>query len=251
MEVLGIDIGGSGIKGAIVDTNMGGLISERYRVPTPQPATPEAVAEVVADIIKHFKWKGVVGCGFPAPIRHGIVKTVANMHKSWKGININQFFEHSIGNRFYVLNDADAAGLAEFEFGAGRNRKDVILLITVGTGIGTVMFTGGQLLPNTELGHVDFLGKTPEKYVADSVRTQLDMSWKKWGLRFDEVLHYFNRLFYPDLVIIGGGISKKFSKYEKYFTVNTEVVPAQLLNQAGIIGAALAARNGEIAYALS
>ncbi len=245
MELLGIDIGGSGIKGAPVNLETGEFTAERHRIPTPQPATPEAVAEVVTELVQHFNWTGAVGCGFPGLIRHGVVKTAANMHKNWQDINLENFLQQAVGNRFYALNDADAAGLAEFEFGAGKNRADTVLMITVGTGIGTVMFTGGKLLPNTELGHVEFYGRDAEKYVADSVREKLELSWKEWGMRFNEFLVYMEMLFSPDLVIVGGGISKKFEKYVKYFEIEAEIVPAQLLNHAGIVGAALAARNGE------
>lgn len=246
MEVLGIDVGGSGIKGAPVNTTTGSLLSERYRVATPTPATPEQVAEVVNEIVNYFDWSGPVGCGFPAPILHGVAQTAANIDKAFIGTNVEQLFQKATGCSFKVINDADAAGYAEMRLGAGQSVKDgVLLLITVGTGLGSALFTDGRLVPNTELGHLIFKdgGLDCEGYASDAVRKREDLSWDEWAGRFNEVLNYLHSLFYPDMIIIGGGASKKFDLFAHLLSVNTKVVPAQTLNQAGIIGASMAARD--------
>lgn len=243
MEILGIDIGGSGIKGAPVDTEAGNLLAERYRIPTPDPAKPRAVAKVVKDIIDHFEWNGPVGCGFPAVVRDGVTLTAANIHPRWIAKQASALFEEVTGCQVSMINDADAAGLAEMKFGAGRDRKGVVLMITIGTGLGSALFTDGHLLPNTELGHLKIRGKDAEQRASDAVRKAKDLSWKKWARRFDEYLHAVESLFWPDLIILGGGIVKQYEKFGPYLTVQTEVVPAQLMNEAGIIGAALAARD--------
>jgi len=243
-KVLGIDVGGSGIKGAIIDTKSGKLLTERYRIPTPSPATPEQVIDVIDQIIKRFEWTGAVGVGFPAVIQNGIAKTAANIDKSFIGTNIESLITSKSNCPVRVVNDADAAGLAEMKFGAGKKNKGVVVLITVGTGLGTVIFTKGKLLPNTELGHI-FMShdREAELFASDAIRQKLDLSWKQWAIRFDEYLNYIEHLFWPDLFIIGGGVSKSEAKYLQYLTVKTKVMPAQLLNYAGIIGAALAAKK--------
>jgi polyphosphate glucokinase len=243
-KVLGIDVGGSGIKGAIVDTKTGELLTERYRIPTPSPASPEAVADVIKQIAKHFEWQGAVGVGFPAVVMTGTAKTAANVEKSFIGTNIESLVAERIKCPVRVVNDADAAGFAEMKFGAGKDNKGVVLLITVGTGIGTVIFTRGKLLPNTELGHIYLPnGEEAEAFSSDAVRQKKDLSWKEWAKRFNEYLVYMEGLFWPDLIIIGGGVSKNDEKYMQHFTVKSHIVPAQLLNNAGIIGAAIAARK--------
>ncbi|WP_026972251.1 polyphosphate--glucose phosphotransferase [Aliagarivorans marinus] len=239
MRILGVDIGGTGIKGAIVDSVSGELLSERHRIPTPQPATPNAVADTLKQLVDHFEWRGPVGCGFPATVHHGVAQTAANIDKSWIGTNAAALFSAATGCNCVVVNDADAAGVAEMAFGAGQDRSGVVILITVGTGIGTAVFVNGELLPNTELGHL-LLGDTvAEHYASARVREQQDLSWKKWGKRFNTYLQRLEFLFSPDLMIIGGGASKKFDKYVEQFEVKSEVVPAQGLNQAGIVGAAM------------
>ena len=244
MQILGVDIGGSGIKGAIVDTETGKLITERHRIDTPRPATPEAVAKVLAQLVKHFNWSGPVGCGFPASIQHGVARTAANLSDSFIGTNIDQLFSEVTKCPCYNLNDADAAGIAEMNFGVGAGQPGVVLLITIGTGLGTVFFTDGVLLPNTELGHLYMEnGKKGEHFASDSVRKAEDLGWKSWGRRFNEYLCTMEALFWPDLIILGGGASKKFDKFEQTITVNTPVKPATLLNLAGIIGAALHAQS--------
>jgi polyphosphate glucokinase len=243
-KVLGIDIGGSGIKGAIINTKTGDLLTDRYRIPTPVQGKPEQIADVVQQIVDHFKWSGAVGVGFPAVVQNGVAKTAANIDKSFIGTNIENLISNKTHCLVKVINDADAAGQAEMKFGAGKNNKGVVILITVGTGIGTVIFTKGKLLPNTELGHI-YLNKDreAEQYTSDATRQKIDLSWKDWAERFNEYLNYLEQLFWPDLFIVGGGISKNELKFQKYITVKTKVMPAQLLNYAGIIGAALAAKK--------
>jgi polyphosphate glucokinase len=241
MEVLGIDIGGSGIKGAPVETETGELLAERYRLPTPEPSKPEQVADAVAQIAGHFDWHGPVGCGFPSALQNGIVMTAANISKKWIGVNASELFSQTTGCPVVVLNDADVAGIAEMTFGAGRGRNGVVLIVTIGTGLGTALFTQGKLLPNAELGHVELNGSDAEQWASDAARKRDHLSWKKWAGRFDVYLKYLESLFWPELIILGGGASKKFDKFGERLTVQAEVVPAQLLNEAGIVGAALAA----------
>ena len=243
MEILGIDIGGSGLKAAVVDTRSGQLIGARHRIPTPQPARPKTVAKAVAKLVKQYRWQGLVGCGFPAVVQHGIIRTASNIDKSWIGINAIQLFQESTGCKTTVLNDADAAGIAEMKFGAGQGNSGVVVVITVGTGIGSAFFIEGTLFPNTEFGQFYLNGQIAEQYAADVVRKNLDLSWKKWGKRLDKYLQHLEMLVWPDLIIVGGGISKKFEKITKYLTIESKIVPAKLLNDAGIIGASLAAEK--------
>lgn len=243
MQVLGIDIGGSGIKGAIVDTKTGELLTERFRIPTPQPATPSAVTDTVADIVSEFQWQGIIGCGFPAAVRHGIVKTASNIDKSWIGLNASEQITRVTGCPTQLVNDVDAAGMAEMKFGAGKERKGVTMMVAAGTGIGTALFIDKRLVPNTELGFVHIHGMPGEHYAANSVRENEALSWEEWGTRFNDYLKRLESLFWPDLFIIGGGVSKYFELFQQYFTLDTEVVPAGFLNHAGIIGAALAAKS--------
>lgn len=241
MVILGVDIGGSGIKIARVDSTTGEMLSERIRVATPKPSTPNAIAAVIANIVNDLGWNGPIGCGFPAVVQGGIVRTAANVSKKWIGTNAESLFVSATGCQTAVVNDADAAGLAEMRFGAGRGRNGVVMMITIGTGLGTALFTEGQLLPNTELGHLYVKDMKAEHYASDAVRKDKGLSWKKWGKRFDRVLCEYEALFWPDLFVLGGGASHKFEKFEQYLTTKAEVVPAQMLNEAGIVGAALAA----------
>jgi len=215
MQILGIDIGGSGIKGALVNTADGTIIGKKHRIATPQPATPEAVAQTVNKIIKHFNYNGPVGCGFPALIQHGVAKTAANIDKSWVDIDVEKLL-----------------------FGAGNGHQGMVMLLTIGTGIGSAIMNNGELLPSTELGHLEFKADSAEHYCSDAARERDDLSWEKWGKRFNKYLLYLEMLFSPDMFILGGGASKKFDKYSDQFTVNAKVVPARLRNFAGIIGAA-------------
>lgn len=243
MNVLGIDIGGSGIKGAPVNILTGELLEERHRIETPKPATPDAVSNVVKQLIDHFNWSGLVGIGFPAAIQQGVVKTASNIDNAWLGVPINSYLSERTNCKVFAANDADVAGMAEMQFGAGKDKKGTVLLITVGTGIGTVIFIDGKLFPNTEIGHLQYKNTTIEDYASDTTRKKEDLSWKRWGKRFSEIINYYEDLLYTDLVIVGGGGSKKFEKYHKFLNTKTNVIPAELLNNAGIIGAALYAAN--------
>ena len=241
MEILGIDIGGTGIKGAPVDTLTGELLGERLRLLTPSPATPAAVSATVAEVAAHFSWRGLIGCGFPAALRGGKVRTASHVAKEWLGCEPERLFQEATGCPVTVLNDADAAGCAEMRFGAGQGRQGVVLIITLGTGIGTALFLDGHLVPNTELGHIEIRGKDAEVRASASARKRNNWSWKKWAHRVDEYLQYMNAYFWPDLIIIGGGVSRKADKFLPLLTVETEVVAARMGNEAGIVGAAVAA----------
>jgi polyphosphate glucokinase len=242
MAVLGIDIGGSGIKGAPVDLQTGELISPRFRIPTPNPSKPDLVADVVKQVAQHFGWTGKIGCGFPSVVRKGKVYTAANVHKSWIGTDAEGLFSSISGCPTRVVNDADAAGLAEMAFGAGKGwTKGVVLLLTLGTGIGSAIFVDGRLLPNTEFGHLMIRGKDAEKRASDAARQEKKMSWVAWANRLNEYLQMMEALIGPDLIILGGGVSKEYDRFSGYLNLHADVVPAQLLNQAGIVGAALAA----------
>jgi len=238
--VLGIDVGGTGIKGAPVDTRTGALLADRHRIPTPHPATPEVVADVVGELARFFEWDGPAGATFPAVVKQGVAHTAANVDESWIGADAAALFAKAIGGTVTVVNDADAAGIAEMRFGAARGHQGVVLVVTLGTGIGSALFVGGALVPNTELGHLQMDGQDAEDLAAESVREKDELSWKKWSKRLDEYLQMLERLFSPDLFVIGGGVSKKSGKFIPRLDLNTDVVPAVLLNEAGIVGAALA-----------
>ncbi|MBN1979873.1 MAG: ROK family protein [Anaerolineae bacterium] len=240
MQALGIDIGGTGIKGAPVETNTGKLTSERYRLLTPDPSTPKKIAATVAEVVRHFDWRGPVGCGFPAVVKHGVVHTAANVSDKWIGADAEALLSQATQCPVTMVNDADAAGLAEMRFGAGRDQDGIVLVITLGTGIGTAVFVSGHLLPNTEMGHIEVEGKDAEEWAAEIVRKQQKLSWEQWGKQVDKYLRTMERLIWPDLIIVGGGASKKHGKFFPYFTIQTPVVPAEMLNEAGIVGAALA-----------
>jgi len=244
MQILGVDIGGSGIKGAIVDTLTGKLITERHRIETPQPATPEAIAGVLAQLVVHFHWNGPIGCGFPAAIQNGVARTASNISKVFLGTHVDNLFSEVTNCPCFNLNDADAAGMAEMQFGEGANQSGVVLMITIGTGLGTALFIDGKLMPNTELGHLYLEnGIEAERYASDAIRKLEDLGWKSWGNRFNTYLTLMEKLFWPNLIIIGGGASKKFEKFESLLTVEAPVKPAAFLNQAGIVGAALYAKS--------
>ncbi len=242
MQILGIDIGGSGIKGAPVDTETGALTARRLRIPTPEPSKPKPVTQVIKNIVEHFAWQGPIGCGFPAVVRNGVTLTAANIDKRWIRTNAAALFNKATGFPVHVLNDADAAGLAEMTFGAGKGHQGVVLIVTIGTGLGTVLFTGGHLVPNLELGHIEIDCGDAELMASDAARKRDKLSWKKWAARLDKYLCALERLVWPELIILGGGVVKSHDKFIPRLTVGAEVVPAQLGNDAGIIGAALAAR---------
>jgi polyphosphate glucokinase len=243
MHLLGVDIGGTGIKAAIVNSKTGQLVSERHRIATPQPATPQSVAATLKKMVEHFAWQGPIGCGFPATVTHGVAQTASNIDKSWIGTNVEALFAEFTDCPCYVVNDADAAGMAEMDFGAGSHHAGVVVIITVGTGLGSAVFVNGELLPNTEFGHIILKDKVAEHYTSARVREAEDLSWKKWGKRFNLYLQRLEFLMSPDCFIIGGGASKKFEKFSEQLDVKAEVLPAQGLNQAGIVGAAMYAQH--------
>jgi polyphosphate glucokinase len=241
--ILGIDIGGTGIKGAPVDLKQGTLAAERLRIPTPEGGSPGDVAKVVAEVVAHFDATGPVGCTFPAVMQRGVALTASNVDRSWIGTDAQALFESVAQRPFTVINDADAAGIAEMEHGAGKGNRGTVMMITLGTGIGSALFTEGVLVPNTELGHLDIRGKAAEVRAAEKVREDKDLSWEKWAKRLNEVFAHIEALLCPDLFIVGGGVSKKSDKFLPLIKTRAEIVPAQLLNQAGIVGAALAANR--------
>lgn len=245
-QLLGIDIGGSGIKGALVNPQTGELLTERHRLETPQPSEPDAVARTVAEIVTFFDYQGTVGCTFPAIIKNGVTLSAANVDKGWIGLDADALLTEATGCEVHLLNDADAAGRAEATFGAGKGKEGVVIMLTLGTGIGSALFYGGKLVPNTEFGHL-FLsdGQEAEAWASDRVRKDEDLHWKKWGKRIDEYLKHLEFIFSPDLFILGGGVSKKSDKFMEFLDLETPVVPAELRNEAGIVGAALWAAHAE------
>jgi polyphosphate glucokinase len=243
MNILGIDVGGSGIKGAPVDTSTGELLAERYRIKTPRGAKPKPVAETVAKIASYFDWKGPIGIGFPAPIKGGVAMMAANISEQWVGVNADELFSKATGCPCTTLNDADAAGMAEMKFGAGKGQPGTVIVLTLGTGIGTAIFHNGWLLPNTEFGHVEIKCEDAELRASDAARKRENLSWKKYAKRLNRYLTAMEKLFWPNLFIIGGGISKEHEQFLPLLTIDTPVVPAHQFNEAGIIGAALAART--------
>jgi len=241
MEILGIDIGGTGIKGAIVNIKNGELVTEKHRIPTPEGAKPNDVADVIAEMVAHFKWKGEVGCGFPSIVNQGKILSANNIDKSWKGLQADELFSKRTGLEFHIVNDADAAGLAAMTFGAGKDKKGTVIMITIGTGLGSGMFYNGTLIPNLELGSVPYKKyKYFEHYASNSARKREDLTYKKWGKRFNEFLKFVEFLAAPDLIILGGGASKKIDKFKDQFTVNVPVIASEFENEAGIVGAAIA-----------
>jgi len=240
MNVFGIDIGGSGIKGAPIDPATGELLQERVRIKTPQPATPEAIVRTAVEVVSAAGWQGPVGCGFPAVVKSGVVQTAANIDKSAIGFDLRGALEKELDTQVTVVNDGDAAGLAEMRWGAGKDQDGVVLMLTLGTGIGTSLFIGGRLMPNTELGHIEVRGEDGEHRASDAARKRDDLNWKEYAERLDEYLHKIEELLWPDLIVIGGGISKKSEKYFPHLTTRTKVVRAEMQNNAGIAGAALA-----------
>lgn len=243
MITLGIDIGGSGIKGAPVNTETGELVHERLRIDTPNPSTPENCANLVNEIVTHFEYRGPIGVTFPAVVRHGVTLTAANVDKSWINCDAEKLLRQVTGLPVIVLNDGDAAGVAEMEFGAGKGISGTVGMFTFGTGIGSAFFIDGVLFPNTEFGHLTIRGKDAEKRASALAKEDKDLKWKEWAAYVNEFFVEIDKLFTPDLIIIGGGISKKFDKYAKFLKSNAQIAPAKLLNDAGIIGAAMAARK--------
>ena len=244
MITLGIDIGGSATKGALVDTETGQLVSKRIRYKSDKSKKPKDIVKDIKKIAKALNYDGIIGAGFPGIVKNGVIGTSVNLHKDWVNANLAQMIEEETGNKAFILNDADAAGMAESKFGSEEARiTPVVMFLTLGTGIGTAIFVEGNLMQNTELGHM-LIGKyTVEQLASAAVKTREKLTWKQWAVRFNEGLKAYEFLLNPDLFILGGGVSARFEKYEKYLNVNTKVIPAQLQNMAGIIGAAVAAKE--------
>ncbi|MGH8927793.1 MAG: polyphosphate--glucose phosphotransferase [Acidimicrobiia bacterium] len=241
-RILGIDIGGSGIKANLVDPLTGTLMAERFKIDTPEPSSPDDVAKVVSEIVRNFDYRGPLGCTFPAIVKGGVTLSAANVDQAWIGCNAAELFSKATDLPVVVINDADAAGVAEMRFGAGRGRSGVTLLLTFGTGIGSALFHDEILIPNTEFGHLELNGHDPvEDWAAASVRDEENLSWKVWAGRVDRLLDHLSRLLSPDLFVIGGGVSRRWEKWGGYIKVPVETVPASLRNEAGIVGAALMA----------
>ena len=240
MKILGMDIGGSGIKAAIVDTKTGELISDRHRIATPKPATPHAVAQVVKEMINHFNWEKAVGCSFPTTIIDGKCIHSGNLSEKWKNVQVDDYFKDACNVPFYISNDADLAGLAEITLGAGKRKKGLVLVITIGTGIGSGLFYNGKLIHNLEIGkllHKD--GEIIEFFCTDYIRKKEELTLEEWALRFDILLQYTKTIFSPNLIILGGGISKKYDKFKQYLCTDVKIKVAKFKNNAGIIGAAM------------
>jgi polyphosphate glucokinase len=242
MDILGIDVGGSGIKGALVNTADGRLVTDRIRYKTPQPSTPKSVIKVMGKLVRDFDYAGPLGVGFPAVVMDGIVRSAANVDDKWIGYRGASQITKATGCPVTMVNDADAAGIAEMLFGAGRDRNGVVIILTLGTGIGSALFINSRLVPNSELGHLYLRGHKvdAEDYTSDRIRTSENLSWNKWARRLNEYLNHLEMLFSPNLFILGGGVSKKHSNFIPLLEINTEIVAAQLLNEAGIVGAAMA-----------
>jgi polyphosphate glucokinase len=241
VQGFGVDIGGSGIKGCPVDLEAGVLLGERVRVETPQPSTPGAVYEVVAGIVSSFGWTGRIGVTYPGVMKRGVAHTAANMDKGWIGTDVDTGLSALVPGTVETLNDADAAGMAEMRYGAGRDQDGVVLMLTFGTGIGSALFYDGRLVPNTEFGHIQVDGEDGEKKASAAAKDREELSYPQWAKRVDRYLDVLEAGLWPDLIIVGGGVSKKAHKWVPLLTTRTPVVPAQLQNDAGIVGAALAA----------
>ncbi len=241
-NILGIDVGATGIKGAIVDTEKGEMTSERFKLGTPEKSTPPNMLKVIQEIIKHFNWQGKpIGIGFPSIVSKGHTLSAANIDDEWLNFPAEEFFTRELGAELKMINDADAAGISERYHGAAKDVKGTVILLTLGTGIGSAIFRDGLLIPNTELGHLKYKKSIAEHYAANSARENKDLKYKEWGDELQNVLLYIEHLFSPDLFILGGGISKKFHKYEKYLSeVRAKIVAAEMKNEAGIVGAAMA-----------
>ncbi len=244
--ILGIDIGGTGIKGAIVDVKTGEMLTERAKLPTPPPALPSQVTQVVKTLVDQLDYKGnLIGFGFPSIVKDGVCKTASNIDNSWIGTDLNSMFSQALGKQCIVINDADAAGIAELQFGEIGNVKGTVILLTLGTGIGSALFIDGKLVPNTEFGHLKFKESIAEKYTSNKVREVQDLSYKQFGVRLSKYLSHLEHIFSPSYFILGGGVSKKLAKYQKELDLSTPVVAATKLNNAGIIGAAYYAQEAK------
>ena len=243
---FGIDIGGSGMKAAVVDLDTGALASQRLRIPTPQPATPAAMAEVAAELVRLHGWSAPLGVGFPGVVHHGVVHAAANLDRSWAAVDADRLFTDACGFDVAMVNDADAAGLAEVRWGGARDVAGVVLVLTFGTGIGSGLFVDGILVPNTELGHLELDGRDAESHTAASVREREGLSWAEWTLRVQRYLRHVEMLLSPDLIVIGGGVSKMADRWLPTISIHTPIVAAAMANNAGIVGAALVARHAHL-----
>ncbi|MBE2201247.1 MAG: ROK family protein [Anaerolinea sp.] len=247
MQVLGIDFGGSGIKGALVDTETGVMLTDRLRIPTPQPADPQHVIPVIQQIVQAFNYSGPIGIGMPARVLDGVVTSAANIDDAWLEYPGQEMMTQAIGHPVVLLNDADVTGIAEMHFGVGQGERGIVMIFTLGTGIGSAMFVRGHLVPNLELGHLHLPGRKhdAEQYASDRIRQEKDLSWRKWGQQLNAYFQYIEFLFSPQLIILGGGVSKKAEKFLPHLQLRARVVPAKLRSEAGIVGAALAAIGKE------
>lgn len=247
MEILGIDIGGSGMKGAIINSETGELVSKRYRIPTPTSRNPGDMAQVFKDIVDHFNYKGPVGCGFPTIIKNGVCISTSNLSPTWKNVNAEEIFSEACGQPVTVVNDADAAGYAVMNYGIGKGKLGLVIMITIGTGLGSGAFFNGELIPNFELGQIPYKKyKKIERWAAASIKDREKLSFKKWGKRFNVFLKLVEVIVCPDYIILGGGTSKNFGEFKKYIKIDTPVIPAHLGNHAGLIGAAVAALHPHV-----
>ena len=240
---FGVDIGGSGIKGAKVDLATGQLASERVKIPTPQTYGIDEVVQTVLDVVARAGWEGPFGCTFPGIVKRGVLHSAANLGPHWVGIDFAELLSQRSGHKVVVLNDADAAGLAEVDFGVAKGRDGVVIITTLGTGIGSALFLDGKLLPNTEFGHLEIDGEIAEKRASSAAKTREDLSYKQWAMRLQRFYSHLDFLFSPDLLVVGGGISRQSEKYLPLIETRAELVPAQLENQAGIAGAAMAVQQ--------
>jgi polyphosphate glucokinase len=244
MHVLGIDIGGSGIKAAPVDVATGKLLAYRQKILTPRPAVPDSIADVVKQLSQAFDWSGPVGVTFPGVVIDGVTRTAANLDPAWIGLDTGSLFSKATGDTVRVLNDADAAGVAEMTFGAGVGERGTVLMLTFGTGIGSALFSRGTLVPNTEFGHIEIHGRDAEKRASERAKELNDLTWGKWAGRVDEYLRHMEALVSPHLIIVGGGVSKQSERWvPRLKGIRARIVPAAMLNDAGIVGAAMAAAS--------
>ncbi|HMC01620.1 MAG TPA: ROK family protein [Flavobacteriaceae bacterium] len=242
MEVLGIDIGGSGMKGALVDSITGKLTTKRFRIKTPKSRHPETMAQVFKQIVEHFNYNGPIGCGFPTVINHGVCRSSSNLHDEWENLNVKELFSNACGLPVTVINDADAAGYAVMNYGIGKGKPGLVLMVTIGTGLGSGAFLDGELIPNFELGQIPYKGfKKIETWASAAAKKREKLSYKKWGKRFNKFLELVELIVCPDIIYLGGGTSDDFDQYKDYITIETPVIPAHLGNHAGIVGAAAAA----------
>ncbi|MBM3695059.1 MAG: ROK family protein [Actinobacteria bacterium] len=242
-SAMGVDVGGSGIKGAVVDLATGELLTDRLKIPTPSPSTPRAVAAAVADLVTRADWQGPLGCTVPGVVQAGVVRTAANIAPEWVGADGVGLLSQATGRAVALLNDADAAGIAEMRFGVGRGRGGVVILLTFGTGIGSAVFVDGRLVPNTELGHLQMWGGSAERRASAGAKTGRSLSWKKWTRRVDAYLRYVENLLWPDLLVVGGGVSRDHARWLPLLHTRAPIVPAELRNNAGIVGAAVVAAD--------